>query len=205
MFLQGVCIASKYVMIYSALSQLIAGAGSTVSLEEQCNHGFDHSRGCPYWLLHTWCHSVLRTANLRMCCSGTICVNHPTFVFYGILELCGVRHQRGNRAFSIVPMLLLLLFCQNKAICCIFAWPQGYRLYSRIKRQRGLFVQELNNDYIHNPHERDMVKQPLQGLQSLGTCIRDHIYRLYINGWILKTTEFFNVMRFHCICASLYS
>lgn len=96
-----------------------------------------------------------------------------------------------DHSFSIVPMLLLLLFCQNKASCCIFAWPQGYRLYSRIKRQRGLFVQELNNDYIHNPLERDMVKQPFQGLQSLGTCIRDNIYRLYSNGWTLKTTEFF--------------
>lgn len=47
-----------------------------------------------------------------------------------------VRYQRGNHPLCTV---YALLFCQNKAICCVSAWPEGYKLHSRIKRQRRLF------------------------------------------------------------------
>lgn len=47
-----------------------------------------------------------------------------------------VRYQRGNHPLCAV---YALLFCQNKAICCVSAWPEGYKLHSRIKRQRRLF------------------------------------------------------------------
>lgn len=83
-------------------------------------------------------------SNLRLSCQCAICVNNSVCALWRGADV-------GNCAFCTVTTLYY--FVRTK-LCVVCAWPEGYRLHSRIQRQRerGLFVLKLNSHYIHSPH-----------------------------------------------------